>query len=70
MDFSTNTAIFSISSAADVAGLPTMTAGAVMGNGEKVGPVKPGSAAYTTDGTGKVYTLDGDTNSWKQKGVQ
>lgn len=67
MDYSTNTAIFSISKAADLADLPTTTAAAVMHNGEKVGPVKAGSAAYMTDGSGKIYTLDGDTAEWVEK---
>jgi hypothetical protein len=65
MDHSTNTAIFSISAVADISSLPTTTAAGSWGN-ETFPPVKAGSWAYLTDGSGKKYVLDGATDTWKE----
>lgn len=65
MDYSTNTALFSASKAADLANLPTTTDPGTVDN--SIFPaVKAGSIAYLTDGSGKKYVLDGDTDSWKE----
>ena len=61
MDYMTNTAVFSISKAADIANLPTTTSHGVYSD-----TVSPGSMAYLTDGSKKKYLLDGDTNTWKE----
>ncbi|MBP3855497.1 MAG: hypothetical protein IK990_07810 [Ruminiclostridium sp.] len=65
IDYATNTAVFSISKAADITELPTtsMTGG---NSNETFAPVKAGSLAYMTDGTGTKYVLDGDTDEWKE----
>ena len=65
MDHITNTAIFSISSASDISGLPTTTTAGSWRN-ETFPPVKAGSWAYLTDGSGKKYVLDGATDTWKE----
>lgn len=64
MDYTFNTASFSISSAADIAKLPTMTE---KGKNEAASyeACAPGSTALLTDGTFGVYVLDGDSNTWK-----
>lgn len=64
MDYSTGYAEFSVDSAAELALLPTTTAGGsgVLAN---VGAVAAGSAAYTTDGNLDVYTLDG-SDTWNK----
>ena len=65
-DYAFGTALFSISSAADVAKLPTVTAKGR--DGDKVfGAVSAGSLAYLTDGTKTSYVLDGATNTWKER---
>lgn len=64
-DWTFGTALFSISSAADVAKLPTTTAKGR--DGEKVfDVVAAGSIAYLTDGSSKKYVLDGAANEWKE----
>lgn len=62
MDNSTGYAEFSIDGTAEVALLPTTTAG---GSGAlaNVDEVKAGSVAYLTDGTLGIYTLDG-SDTW------
>lgn len=67
IDYATNTAVFSISKAADLADLPTVTAPGRDYKGTNLEPVAPGSLAYMNDGSGKTYTLDGDTNEWKER---
>lgn len=64
IDYATNTAVFSISKEADIASLPTTTMPGSNGK-ETFEPVKAGSFAYLTDGSGKKYVLDGDTDTWK-----
>ena len=66
VDFTTNTSVFSISKAADISDLPTVTTPGRAYNGEVLAPAKPGSLAYMTDGSGKKYWLDGDTNTWTE----
>lgn len=66
MDYTFNTASFSISSAADIAKLPTMTAEGREGN-TVFPPVKAGSTAITTSGDFKLYMLDGESNSWEER---
>lgn len=66
MDWNTNTASFSISSAADIANLPTMTE---KGKNEAASyeACAPGSSAITTSGDLKLYMLDGASNEWKER---
>lgn len=61
MNYSTNYAEFSIDSAEEIELLPTTTAcgSGVLAN---VGAVAAGSAAYLTDGTLGIYTLDASDN--------
>jgi len=61
MDYSTGYAEFSIDSAAELALLPTTTA-AGSGVLANVSAVTAGSAAYLTDGTLGIYTLDASDN--------
>ena len=67
IDYTTNTAVFSISKAADIADLPNTTTVGIDHNGTRLAPVEPGSLAYITDGTDTTYVLDGDTNTWKER---
>lgn len=67
IDYATNTAVFSVSKAADLADLPTATTAGRDHRGTVLEPVEPGSLAYMTDGSGKTYVLDGDTNTWKER---
>lgn len=67
IDYTTNTAVFSVSKAADLADLPTMTTAGRDHKGTALEPVEPGSLAYMTDGSDKIYVLDGDTNEWKER---
>jgi len=66
INYSTGHTVFAISSAADIADLPTMTAPGQCGN-ESFEPVKAGSSAITTSGDTKLYMLDGATNEWKER---
>ena len=61
-DFATNYAEFSIDSASELSLLPTTSSGGsgVLAN---VPACSAGSAAYTTDGTLSIYTLDG-SDEW------
>lgn len=61
-----NIASFAISTAADVAYLPTTTA-AGTGVGAAFGAVSAGSTAITTSGNLKLYMLDGATNNWEER---
>lgn len=67
IDFTTNTAVFSVGKAADIADLPTATAAGTDYNGRRLDPTAPGSLAYMTDGSDKTYVLDGDDNEWKER---
>ena len=67
IDYTTNTAVFSVSNDGDMSNLPTTTASGVDHKGTKLSPVAPGSFAYLTDGSSKTYVLDGNTNTWKER---
>ena len=64
---SSNCARFAISTAADIADLPTMTSSGTAGNGVELAPVSAGSSAITTSGELKLFMLDGETNEWKER---
>ena len=67
INYATGVCRFSISTPADITNLPTMTTNGIDGNGDKLGPVKPGSSAITTSGDLKLYMLDGASNEWKER---
>lgn len=66
IDHSTNTALLSISSDSDIENLPTTT---LEGHnaGETFPPVRAGSFAYMTDGSGRKFVLDGESDEWKEE---
>ena len=67
INYTTNCARFAISTAADIADLPTMTSSGTAGNGVVLAPVSAGSSAITTSGELKLFMLDGETNEWKER---
>ena len=66
MDFSSKLAVFSISSAADVTNLPTMSEYGKE-DAAQCQPVAPGSKATLDDGSGTKYVLSSSTNTWVQE---
>ena len=66
IDHSTNTALFSISSDSDIENLPTTTLEGHNAS-ETFPPVRAGSFAYMTDGSGRKFVLDGESDEWKEE---
>ena len=64
-DYDFKTALYSVGSVEEIAQLPTTTADSVV-DGKTYKACAAGSYAYLTDGSGKKYVLDGDSDSWKE----